>query len=213
MISIAIDGPSGAGKSTISTEMARRFGFLHIDTGALYRAVALHFSRGGDLSNIALTVDITDGVQKVRLDGKDVSAFIRTPEISKLASDLSALPEIRTFLLDTQRNFSKTANVIMDGRDIGTVVLPNATLKIFLHATPEDRARRRFEELFAKDPTTKYDEVLAQVKERDYNDSHRALAPLKPAEEALIVDTTDNELEHTLELMEKLIRKNLNPKA
>ena len=213
MISIAIDGPSGAGKSTISSEMARRFGFLHIDTGALYRAVALHFSRGGDLSNIALTVDITDGVQKVRLDGEDVSALIRTPEISKLASDLSALPEVRAFLLETQRDFAKTENVIMDGRDIGTVVLPDASLKIFIHATPEDRARRRYEELVVKDSTTSYEDVLEQVKTRDYNDSHRDIAPLKPAEGALIVDTTANELDRTLEIMEELIRENLKPKA
>ena len=211
MISIAIDGPSGAGKSTISSEMARRFGFLHIDTGALYRAVALHFSRSGDLSNIALTVDITDGVQKVRLDGEDVSGQIRTPEISKLASDLSALPDVRAFLLETQRDFAKTANVIMDGRDIGTVVLPDASLKIFIHATPEDRARRRYEELLVKDSTTSYEDVLEQVKERDYNDSHRDIAPLKPADGALIVDTTSNELERTLEIMEELIRENLNP--
>ena len=201
-IAIAIDGPAGAGKSTIARLAARELGYIYVDTGALYRAIGLAARRSGIASSdsaavIALLDEITVELafndaheQIVLLNGEDVSGLIRTPEISMMASAVSAIPEVRAFLLELQRDMARRNNVIMDGRDIGTVVLPDAQIKIFLSASPECRARRRYDELVAKGMDVDYDDVLKDVVDRDYADSHRAVAPLKPAEGAVMVDTS-----------------------
>jgi len=218
MISVAIDGPAGAGKSTLSRKVAATLGFIYVDTGALYRAIGLKFLSLGNTTELnrdieavlkETTVDIrfVAGEQRVFLDGKDVSDDIRTPEVSMMASAVSAKPPVRAFLLDMQRKLASDNNVIMDGRDIGTVVLPNATVKIFLTASAEDRSRRRYEELIAKGQAVTYDEVYADVVKRDYNDSHRDIAPLKPAEDSVMADTTGFEFEQSLELLLSIIKE------
>ncbi len=218
MINIAIDGPAGAGKSSLSRKLAENLGYIYVDTGALYRATGLKFSRlgfttelSGDIAEVLknTTVDIkfVNGEQRVFLDDEDVSGLIRTPEASMMASAVSAKPEVRAFLLDMQRNLAKNNNVVMDGRDIGTVVLPDAKVKIFLTADVEERARRRLLELQAKGATDTFEEVLADMKQRDYNDSHRAIAPLKQAEDAVLADTTQLDLEGSLELLEKIVKE------
>lgn len=219
MISVALDGPAGAGKSTIAKEAARRLGFLHVDTGALYRAIGLDVLRRGDdpadpaqvlprLGETDITLEFTPEGQKIFLRGEDVSQAIRTPEASMAASAVSAIPEVRQFLLELQRDLARKNNVIMDGRDIGTVVLPDAQVKIFLTADPEARAMRRYKELVAKGETVDFDTVLREVKERDYNDSHRAAAPLRQAEDAWLFDTTRLTLEDSiLEMVEHVRRK------
>ncbi len=217
MISIAIDGPSGAGKSTLSRALAERLGFLYVDTGALYRAVGLAARRAGVPTKDAAAVEALlpaisvglqheNGVQKVYLNSEDVSAAIRAEEMGMAASDVSAHPAVRAFLLETQRRLARENNVIMDGRDIGTVVLPGADLKIFLTADAEDRAKRRFEELRAKGMEADYETVLADVKQRDYNDSHRAASPLKRADDAVDAVTTGNSFAQSLELLHSLIQ-------
>ena len=208
MIAIAIDGPAGAGKSTIARAVAKELNYIYVDTGALYRTVGLKCSREGvdtdlkcDIEEILkdTNVDIAfvGDEQHVFLNGEDVSDKIRTPEASMMASAVSAVPVVRAFLLDLQRKMARENNVIMDGRDIGTVILPNAQVKIFLTASPEERARRRFVELTEKGMETTFEEVLSDMKVRDYNDSHREIAPLKPAEDSTIVDTTGLTLEES----------------
>lgn len=220
MISIAIDGPSGAGKSTISRKLAGMYGFVYVDTGALYRAVGLHFLNAGvkaektqkiidGLSNIQIDIKFIDNEQRVFLNGVDVSDKIRTPEVSLMASAVSAIGKVREFLFDLQQSMAKKHNVIMDGRDIGTVVLPNATLKIFLTASAEERARRRYEELIARGMNVTYEDVLADLKLRDQNDSSREIAPLKPADDAIIVNTTGNTFERSVTILSGLISHKL----
>lgn len=213
MIAIAIDGPAGAGKSTIAKLAAKELGFIYVDTGALYRAIGLCAYRNGIgskdadkiidmLSDCKVELAFNDKKEQiVLLNGEDVSGFIRTPEISMYASDVSAIPEVRAFLLNLQRNMAKTNNIIMDGRDIGTVVLPDAQIKIFLTASAQVRAKRRYDELIEKGIDVKYEDVLSDVETRDYNDSHREIAPLKPADDGVIVDTSDLNLEQSVELL------------
>lgn len=219
MINVAIDGPAGAGKSTISKGAAKELGFIYVDTGALYRTIALCAVRNGIIDNSEEVVKMLDeievklgfenGVQCVYLNGEEVSPYIRTPEISMGASKVSAIPKVREYLLDLQRNIAKENNVIMDGRDIGTVVLPNAECKIFLTATPECRAKRRYKELIEKGEDVKYEDVLADVNERDYNDSHREIAPLKPSEESVIADTSELTLDESIALIVKIIKEHM----
>lgn len=218
MINIAIDGPAGAGKSSLSRKLAANLGYIYVDTGALYRATGLKFSRlgfttelSGDIEKVLETtkVDIkfVDGEQRVFLDDEDVSDLIRTPEASMMASAVSAKPAVRAFLLDMQRNLAKNNNVVMDGRDIGTVVLPDAKVKIFLTADVEERARRRLLELTEKGEKVSFEEVLADMKQRDFNDSHREIAPLRQAEDAVLADTTKLDLAGSLELLEKIVKE------
>ena len=218
---IAIDGPAGAGKSSLSKEVAKELSFIYVDTGALYRTIGLAASRKGlkkedkaeiisMLNDIDVKLSFNDeGTQIVLLNGEDVSSFIRTPEASMFASAVSAIPEVRAFLLDLQRNMAKSDNVIMDGRDIGTVVLPDAKIKIFLTASPEKRAMRRHKENIKKGIDSTYEEVLKDVNQRDYQDSHREIAPLKPAEDSVLVDTSDYDFEGSKELLLKVIKERM----
>ncbi len=220
-IAIALDGPAGAGKSTIAKRAAAALDYIYVDTGALYRTIGLAASRRG-VEPVAspeveemlkqITVDLTfndKGEQVVLLDGEDVSGEIRTPEASMMASKISAIPAVRAYLLDLQRDMAKTHNVIMDGRDIGTVVLPDAQVKIFLTASPEARAGRRYKELVEKGMDVKYEDILQDVITRDYNDSHRETAPLKPAEGCVMVDTTELDLEQSIEKIISVIKENI----
>ena len=218
MISVAIDGPAGAGKSTLSRKAAKELGFIYVDTGALYRAVGLKFSRSGadtelncDINGIlkATTVDIRfiDGEQRVFLDSRDVSDDIRTPEASMMASAVSAKPEVREFLLEMQRKLAENNNCIMDGRDIGTVVLPNATVKIYLTASAKARAMRRYKELCEKGQKVDFNDVYDDMVKRDYNDMHREIAPLKQADDAVVLDTSDIDFDASLKLILDTIRK------
>ena len=202
MINIAIDGPAGAGKSSVAKLAAKELGFIYIDTGALYRAVGVAVLRKGlktdcredvisVLPDIKLGLVFVDGEQRVMLNGEDVSRDIRLPEASMAASNVSAIPEVREFLLEMQKKFARENNCLMDGRDIGTVILPHARPKIFLTASPEVRADRRYKELMEKGTPKDYNELLEEIKLRDYNDSHRAVAPLKPADDAYILDSSD----------------------
>lgn len=216
MISVAIDGPAGAGKSSISRLAAKRLGFIYVDTGALYRAVGLKFSLSGadrsldcDIDGILAktTVDIRfkDGEQRVFLDGSDVSDEIRTPAASMMASAVSSRPQVRAFLLEMQRKLARENNVVMDGRDIGTVVLPEAEVKIYLTASAEVRAKRRLKELREKGEDVSFKEVYDDMVKRDYDDMHRVIAPLKQAEDAVLADTTDCSLEESVELVLKIV--------
>ena len=220
--SVAIDGPSGAGKSTIAKMCAEELGFLYIDTGAIYRTVGVAARNAGIDSkdeagvtamlseiNISMRHD-ENGLQRMLLNGNDVTDEIRLPEISIYASDVSAMPAVRAFLLEMQRYFAQTSNVIMDGRDIGTVVLPNADLKLFLTATAEERAQRRFEELELRGTKTPFEQVLRDIIYRDTNDSTRSTAPLRPSEEAVILDTTGNTLAQSFELICGLIKEKMS---
>lgn len=217
MINVAIDGPAGAGKSTIAKAAAKALGYIYVDTGALYRTVALGAVRAGVLEsddgiaallpNLQVELKFVDGRQHVYLNGEDVSDLIRTPEISMGASKVSAVPAVRAFLLDLQRDLAKKNNVIMDGRDIATVVLPNAQVKIFLSATPECRARRRYKELVEKGQTVTYEDVLADVNRRDYQDSHREIAPLKPSADSIMADTSELDLQQSTDLIINIIRE------
>lgn len=219
-MNIAIDGPAGAGKSTIARAAAKTLGYIYVDTGALYRAVGVYSLRKGldtknpetvaaTLSHIQVELKFQDGVQHVFLNGEDVSEEIRTPKASMAASDVSAVPAVRQFLFDLQRDIAAKNNCIMDGRDIGTVVLPGAEVKIFLTASPEARAMRRFRELQEKGATDTYEAVLADLAERDYNDSHRAVAPLKPAEDSVLVDTSALTLSESVEKVIEVIKEKL----
>lgn len=220
MINVAMDGPVGAGKSSVARECAKRLGFIYVDTGALYRACGLFCKRAGIeiipenegrieaaiKGGLTLEIKLLDGVQHVFMNGEDVSEEIRLPEISMAASAVSAIPAVRRFLLDTQRSVAAENNVIMDGRDIGTVILPNAQVKIFITAKPEIRAKRRYDELVAKNTPTTFEEVLSDLMKRDYNDSHRAEAPLKQAEDAVLLDTSELDFEQTVEKVAEIIR-------
>lgn len=219
MINVAIDGPAGAGKSTIAKAAAKELGFIYVDTGALYRAVAYNAVKNGvidDEQGIISMLDDTkvelkyvEGVQSVYLNGKDVSGFIRTPEISMGASKVSAIPQVREFLLNLQREIAKNNNVIMDGRDIATVVLPDAEVKIFLFASPECRAERRYKELVEKGENVSFDDVLKDVNQRDYQDSHREIAPLKPSEESIMADTSELTLQESIDLIVNTIKEKI----
>lgn len=219
MINVAIDGPAGAGKSTIAKAAAKELGFIYVDTGALYRAVAYNAVKNGvidDEQGIISMLDDTkvelkyvEGVQSVYLNGEDVSDFIRTPEISMGASKVSAIPQVREFLLNLQREIAKTNNVIMDGRDIATVVLPDAEVKIFLFASPECRAERRYKELVEKGENVSFDDVLKDVNQRDYQDSHREIAPLKPSEESIMADTSELTLQESIDLIVNTIKEKI----
>lgn len=216
---VAIDGPAGAGKSTISRAVAKRLGFIYVDTGALYRTVALAAKRQEIkpveskeieefLKTITVELSFDDNhTQIVLLNGENVSSLIRTPEISMMASAVSAIPCVRAFLLDLQRDMAKKHDVIMDGRDIATVVLPNAQVKIFLTAAADIRAKRRYDELVQNGTQVKYEDVLQDVKLRDNNDSNRKIAPLKPAEESVIVDTSDLSFEQSVERIISVIEE------
>lgn len=220
--SIAIDGPSGAGKSTIAQMCAEKLGFLYIDTGAIYRTVGVAARNAGlgSKDEVGVTAMLSDmnismrhdenGLQRMILNGVDVTDEIRLPEISIYASDVSAMPAVRAFLLDMQRYFAETSNVIMDGRDIGTVVLPNADMKLFLTATAEERAQRRLEELRLRGTEATYEDVLRDIMYRDNNDSTRSAAPLRPADGAVILDTTGNTLAQSFELICGLIKEKMS---
>ncbi|MBQ6829720.1 MAG: (d)CMP kinase [Clostridia bacterium] len=219
-IAIAIDGPSGAGKSTIARILAGELGCMYVDTGALYRTVGYAaLGRGIEATDLAaveamlseIRVELTheNGVQQVWLNGENLGDRIRTPEVSMAASAFSALPVVRQYLLDLQQDTARKQSVIMDGRDIGTVVLPFADVKIFLTASAEARAERRFLELQEKGVETTFDEVLRDMKERDYNDSHRATAPLKAADDAILVDTSECTLEESVALLKNTVLKAL----
>ncbi len=218
MINIAIDGPAGAGKSSLSRLLAGELEYIYVDTGALYRAVGLKFSRlgfdtelKGDIEAVlkgtALDIRFIDGAQRVFLDGEDVSDDIRTPIASMMASAVSAKSAVRAFLLDMQRKLAENNNVVMDGRDIGTVVLPNAQVKIFLTADVETRAQRRYKELCEKGEQVTFENVLEDMKTRDYNDSHRPIAPLKQAEDAVLADTTHLTFDESLELLKTIVKE------
>ena len=220
MKAIAIDGPAGAGKSTIARKVAAELGFIYIDTGALYRAIGYFvLLHGGDvrdettvkglLAGMRVDLRFIDMEQRVYLNDVDVTSKIRTEAVSMAASAVSALPAVRAFLLELQRDLARKNNVVMDGRDIGTVVLPDADVKIFLTASPEERARRRYEELVRKGISADANAVLADLKRRDYDDSHRDIAPLKPAPDSIEVDTTGNELQTSIEILIKIAKENL----
>lgn len=219
MIAVAIDGPSGAGKSTIAKAAAKQLGLIYVDTGALYRTVGYYMVQNSvdlskeeqvaaALSGVQITFDYDEqGAQRVFLNGEDVSDKIRTPEMSMTASKVSALGCVRAFLLDLQRNTARKQSVIMDGRDIGTVVIPQADVKIFLTASPEVRAERRYKELLGKGEPVTYEEVLADVIQRDSNDSHREIAPLKQAQDAILLDTSGFTLEQSIAEVIRMIKE------
>lgn len=215
-IRIALDGPSGAGKSSLAKAIAAKLGIVYVDTGALYRSIGLYVSRkdadphsaeavAACLPEINLSLAFNEQGQRVILNGEDVSDKIRTPEMSMYASAVSAIPAVRAFLLETQRSIAETTSVIMDGRDIGTVIIPDAEVKIFLVASAEARAKRRYAELIAKGQECTYEEVLSDMIERDKNDSSRAIAPAIPAEDAVFLDNSDLTFEETVETALRVI--------
>jgi len=218
---IAIDGPSGAGKSTLAKALAKKLGILYVDTGAIYRTVGYYaFEKKVDPKDSAAVESLLphihvemrygeDGLQHMLLNGTDVTKEIRLPQISMYASHVSAIPAVRAFLMDMQRNMAKENSVIMDGRDIGTVVLPDAEIKIFLTASAEDRAQRRYLELQERGTPQDFDQLLEEIRQRDYNDSHRAAAPLRPAEDAVYLDTSGNTFEQSFQLLLETIEARL----
>lgn len=211
MINVAIDGPAGAGKSSIAKATAAEIGFIYVDTGALYRSVALFALENGldsddlvkSLDKINVSLEFIDGSQHVILNGADVSDKIRTAEVSMNASKVSTIPVVREFLFGLQKKIAAENNIIMDGRDIGTVVLPDADLKVFLTASAEERANRRFKEM--TDPGITYEQVLEDIKQRDYNDMHRDISPLKQAEDAVLLDTTGMTVEEVKNKLKDMI--------
>lgn len=219
-VNIAIDGPAGAGKSTIAKAIAKKLGFVYVDTGALYRTAgvfalenSIEISDNESLKQLLkytkIDIKYENGEQRVYCGGEDYSLKIRTPQASMAASDISKIPFVREYLLSLQRDIASENNCIMDGRDIGTVVLPNAQIKIFLTADVEERARRRYKELLEKGSSTSFEEVLEDMKKRDYQDSHRAIAPLKPAQDSVVVDTSKFSLEQSIEKMLETIKQRL----
>ncbi len=219
-VNIAIDGPAGAGKSTVAKGIAKKLGFIYVDTGALYRAIGVYAIRkgvntkdadgvGALLGEIKIELKFVDGVQRVFLNDEDVSEAIRTPDASMAASNVSAIPAVRAFLLELQRDIAKKNNCLMDGRDIGTVVLPDAQIKIFMTADVEERAMRRYKELQEKGINDSYEQVLKEMKERDFQDSNRPIAPLKPAEDSMIFDSTGHTLEQSINELSALIGEKL----
>ena len=220
MTAVAIDGPAGAGKSTAARAAAKRLGFVYVDTGALYRAVGCHMRALGipawdarqvekALEGLEVSLEFSEGGQHVLLNGRDVTGELRTPEASLAASQFSALPCVRSFLFGLQQQLAERHSVVMDGRDIGTVVLPKAQVKVFLTASPEERARRRFEEMRQKGENAEYQQVLEELQQRDYQDAHRAVAPLKPAEDAVLLDTTGLSLQDVVERLVALVNEKL----
>ena len=217
-ISIAIDGPSGAGKSTLARRLATTLRFLYVDTGAMYRTIAYyayanHLDPADEAAVLAALPNIrielchdAEGLQRMILNGEDVTDAIRLPQISQYASVVSAYPGVRAFLLEMQRDFARKGSVIMDGRDIGTVVLPQADVKIFLTASPEARARRRCLELEQRGTPEPFDQVLSEIQQRDWDDSHRETAPLRQAEDAVVVDTTELNFEESLAALLTVVR-------
>ena len=220
-IRIAIDGPSGAGKSTLARAAAAALGFLYVDTGAIYRTVGLYMRdhgvdpRDGEAVAAALPEVRPElcydeaGGQRMLLNGEDVSEAIRLPEISRYASAVSALPAVRAYLLELQRELARRNSVVMDGRDIGTVVLPDADVKIFLTASAEERAKRRYRELREQGEHKDFGVLLVEIEERDYNDSHRAIAPMRPAEGAVLLDTTDLDFEQSCRSLREIIQEHM----
>ena len=217
---IAIDGPAGAGKSTIAKILAKELGLIYVDTGALYRALGFAMlGRGIDpadadavvpaLEGLQVSLEYRQGEQRVLLCGEDISDRIRTPEVSMAASRVSAIPAVRAFLLQLQRDMAATQSVIMDGRDIGTTILPNAQVKIFLTASPEARAQRRYLELQEKGVETTYEEVLEDMNRRDYEDTHREISPLRQAEDAVLADTGELDLEQSVALLKSIVNERL----
>lgn len=215
-INCALDGPSGAGKSTIARAVAKKLGYIYVDTGALYRSIGLYAVRSGVdtksaeevvplLGSITVELKYTDGEQRVILNGEDVSGLIRTNEISMAASNVSAIPQVREFLLSLQRDIAEKNNIVMDGRDIGTVILPEAQVKIFMTASAEERAKRRHRELLEKGTEISYEEVLKDINQRDYNDSHRDAAPLKQAQDACLLDTSNMGIDEAVEAVCRII--------
>ena len=216
--SIALDGPGGAGKSSIAKQVAKLKGIVYVDTGAMYRAIALHMLKNNvdihneesvvaELVNVDIKLEYREGAQCVILNGEDVSTAIRQNEVSMAASVTSAYKQVRAFLMDTQRNVAKTTSVIMDGRDIGTVVLPKATVKIFLTASAEVRAQRRCDELIAKGQKANYQQVLKEIQQRDYQDTHREVAPLKMSRDSIKVDTSDMDIDQVVATIKEIILK------
>ena len=217
-VSVAIDGPSGAGKSSIAKALSKELGYVYVDTGAIYRTVGYYMNLMGigprDVDGVTRLLDevnielrYEDGVQHMILNGSDVTGEIRTPEMSLYASAVSAMPVVRDFLMETQRKLARENDVIMDGRDIGTVVLPNADVKIFLTASAEERARRRYKELLEKGEKVTYEKVLADMRRRDRQDTERACAPLRCAEDAVRVDTSDNTFAESITLLRSIIEE------
>ncbi len=220
MFAVAVDGPAGAGKSSIAKAAAGRLGFLYVDTGALYRTIALHLLREGidpqdpeaveaALPGLEVGIEATEEGQKMFLGKEEVTDLIRTPEVSMAASRSSAIPAVRAFLLELQRELARKNNVLMDGRDIGTVVLPQAQLKVFLTADCEERARRRVKQLEAAGQKAEFDKILSEIRRRDYQDSHREAAPLKPAPDSLLLDTTGETLEGSVQRLIEMIQTRL----
>lgn len=220
MFSVAIDGPAGAGKSSIAKTAAGELGFIYVDTGALYRTVGYAAMQSKiDIKNkkmldnllesIRIDLEFRDGTQIILLNGEDVSDKIRTPQASMMASDVSAIPEVRAYLFDLQVNMAEKYNVIMDGRDIGTVVLPNAQVKIFLTASPEVRADRRYKQLIETGENAEFEEVLDDIVRRDYQDTHRAIAPLKPAEDSVYIDTSGLTFDESVSKIISVIKEKL----
>lgn len=222
MVSIAIDGPAGAGKTTVARAVAQHFGFIYVDTGAMYRTIGLYvLSKEKDTTDAAQVLPLLDEIkitiafsredgQRIFLNGQDVSEAIRQPEMSMAASNVSSIPGVRDFLFSLQRQSVKENNVVMDGRDIGTVVIPDADVKLFLTASAEKRAQRRYKEMIAKGMQVDYDQLLLEIKQRDYNDSHRAVAPLKQAQDAILVDTTDLTLEESIQRVISIVKDRLH---
>lgn len=218
MYAIAIDGPAGAGKSSVAKAAAKALGFVYVDTGALYRTVGLYLLRSEvdpadaeavepKLRDIQVDLKYEDGVQHVILNAEDVSGLIRTPEVSMAASACASVPAVRKFLFSAQVDMAKKYNVIMDGRDIGTVVLPKATVKIFLTATPEVRAKRRTDELIAKGQKADYNKILKDIQQRDYQDTHREIAPLKMARDSVKLDTSELDIDGVIAAMKEIIAR------
>lgn len=221
MINVAIDGPSGAGKSSISREAARRLGFIYVDTGAMYRAAAVYVMQrridpddaekiGSILPMLDIELRYEDGEQKVYLCGENVTRVIRTREVTRCAPIVSANPKLRQCLSDMQQEIAQKNNIIMDGRDIGTVVLPNADVKIFLTASAEVRAQRRYKEMLEKGMDATYEEVLADIRERDYYDEHKPISPLRPARDSILIDTSEIDYEHSVQLVVETIKNHVN---
>ena len=220
MFAVAIDGPAGAGKSSVAKAAAQELGYIYVDTGAIYRTIALYVLRQGVdpqdaagvealLPQIEIGMEYTDQGQKMILNGEDVTGLIRTPEVSMATSTCSAIPAVRAFLLQLQRDLAEKNNVLMDGRDIGTVVLPHAQLKVFLTASPQERARRRVLQLEESGQKADYEAILRDIQQRDYQDSHRETAPLRPAEDSVLVDTSGVTFEESVQRLVELVRERL----
>ena len=220
MFAVAIDGPAGAGKSSVAKAAAKELGFVYVDTGAIYRTIALYVLRQGVdphqasavealLPQVQVSLEYTQQGQKMLLNGEDVTALIRTPEVSMATSACSAIPAVRAFLLQLQRDLAEKNNVLMDGRDIGTVVLPHAQLKVFLTASAQERARRRVRQLEESGQAADYEAILRDIQQRDYQDSHREVAPLRPAEDAVLVDTSQDSFARSVERLVGLVRERL----